>query len=185
MSQSSRSAARGNLSLVLSALALLVATSGTAYAVAKGSVKTRHLADGAVTAAKLRDGAVTTPRLRDGAVTGSKVADRSLRLRDLGGSITDRVTTTSSAVSIPAAQCTTISLTLFNPVAPELLGSMVVGTITTSSGGAVVSNSGAVFPTLLTATSQGGAIPRLGVCAGSSSQVIPAGSIITWSLVEP
>ena len=62
---------------------------------------------------------------------------------------------------------------------------MVVGTIANAAGGAVVNNAGAVVPTLLTETSQGGVVIHLVVCAGSSSQSIPAGSVITWSLIRP
>ena len=197
--------ARGNLSLILSALALLVAMSGTAYALANGSVKAKHLATNSVTTPKIKSGAVTAPKIKPGAVTGAKVADGSLaaadladnavtgatvadgslRLSDLGGSLTDQTTTIGSPVAIASGQCATLSLRLFNPPVPELHGSLVVGTITNSSGGAVVSNSGIVVPTLVTETSQGGSFIRLGVCAGSSAQNIPAGSIVTWSLVEP
>ena len=62
---------------------------------------------------------------------------------------------------------------------------MVVGTITDSAGGAVVNNLGAVLPTQVTATTQGGVVVHLVVCAGRSSQTIPAGSIVTWSLIAP
>lgn len=218
-------AARGNLSLVLSALALLVAMSGTAYAVANGSIKTKHLAAGAVTTPKIKDRAVTTPKIKDGAViapkvgagavtgpklgagavtetkvgdgavtgpklapnavTGGAVEDGSLTLADLGGTVTDQVTLVPAQVNVPAGECREIFLTLYNPAPNGILGSMVVGTITSSTGGAVVNNAGSVLPTLVTATSQGGAIPHLMVCAGGSAQTVPANSVATWSLIAP
>lgn len=176
MSPARRRPARGGLSLALSILALVVALSGTAYAaLGNGSVKTRHLANGAV----------TTPKIASEAVTSGKVQDRSLRLADLGGAETDQVTTTGSPISIAAGDCHNLSLRTYNPAPAGYLGSMVVGTVTSSSGGAVVNNLGAVLPTLLTATTQNGVVIHLTVCAGSSAQTIPAGSIITWSLIRP
>lgn len=255
MSHPARSSARGNLSLVVSVLALLVATSGTAYALANGSVKTKHLAanavttpkikdgavsstkikaaavtapkigtgavtspklgvgavtetrlgagavtgpkladgavgepslgEGAVTGPKLGDGAVTGPKLAPNAVTGASVEDGSLGLSDLGGAVTDQVTLVPAAISIPVGQCRDLFLALYNPAPAAILGSMVVGTITSSTGGAVVSNAGSVLPTLVTSTTQGGAIPHLVVCAGGSAQTIPADSVVTWSLIAP
>ena len=215
MSRPFSPAARGNLSLFLSALALVVATSGTAYAVANGSIKTKHLANGAVTSVKIRDGnvqgsdladssitapkigpnAVTGPMVLDGSlgsadladssITGGDVLDGSLRLHDLGGGLTNQTATVGTAVSISTGSCIEFRLTLFNPTPNGLDGSMAVGTITTSSGGPVLSNSGFVVPTLVTQTTQGGSRVNLGVCAGSSSQTIPAGSILTWSLISP
>lgn len=166
----------GALSLALSALALLVALSGTAYAavLAEGSVHTKQLARGAV----------TTPKLHKNAVTGVKVRNGSLRLSDLGGPETDQVTTTGSPITIAANDCRPIGVDLFNPAPAKILGAMVVGTITNPGGGAVVDNSGAVLPTLVTKTSQGGAIIHLVVCAGPSSQTIPTGSKVTWSLLR-
>ena len=147
---------RGSLSLALSALALIVATSGTAYAaLADGSVRTRHLANRAVTNAKIGTDAVTSIKLapgavigsdlRDDAVTGPKVKDRSLGLSDLGGALTNQTTTTGSAIAIAAGDCYNLSLHTYNPAPNGYLGSMVVGTITTSAGAPVVNNLGAVL----------------------------------------
>jgi hypothetical protein len=166
----------GRASLALSLLALVIALSGTAYAagLAKGSVGTPQL----------KNGAVTTPKLHANAVTGAKVRDGSLALRDLGGKVTDRVTTTSSPLTINANQCDPVFLALYNPAPAKILGSMVVGTITDAAGAAVVDNTGSILPTLLTETSQGGVIVSLEVCAGQSPQTVPAGSKVTWSLLR-
>lgn len=187
---------RGSLSLAISVLALVIALSGTAYAaLADGSVRTRHLAKGAVTTPKLATsavtseklarGAVATSDLRDDAVGGAKVRNGSLSLHDLGGMATQRTSVLSNARSISAGQCATLPLALYNPTPAGLLGSMVVGTVTTSDGKAVVDNSGAVLPTLVTETSQGGAFVHLVVCAGQSAQTVPAGAVVTWSLIKP
>jgi hypothetical protein len=175
---------RWNPSLVISCLALLVALSGTAYAagLAPGSVHTKALAKGAVTGKKIKTAAV-----------GSRaIADRTIRLHDLGGdpagNVPRQVNKTATVpldITIPVGECRSLGLTLFNPAPAGILGSMVVGKITTSTGGPVFNNVGFVVPTLVTETSQGGAVLQLGVCAGSSTQTIPAGSIVTWSLVAP
>lgn len=190
MKENTASRLRGNLSLVLSCLALVVALSGTAFAagLARGSVDTKALANGAVTAKKLHAAAVTARKLRRGAVRSKALADRSIRLHDLGGAgadLTNQTTTVLSAISLSAGECRNLSLRTYNPAPNRVLGSMVVGTITTSTDGAVVNNLGAVLPTLATATTQGGVVLHLTVCAGASAQTIPAGSIVTWSLVAP
>jgi hypothetical protein len=158
-------------------LALVIAMSGTAYAagLAKGSVGT----------AQLKNGAVTTAKLHANAVTGAKVRNGSLALRDLGGKVTDQVTTTSSPLTINADQCDPLFLKLYNPAPAEILGSMVVGTITDAAGDAVFNNTGTILPTLLTETSQGGVVASLELCAGGSDQTVPAGSIVRWSLLRP
>ena len=80
MPESTAARLRGNLSLVISCLALAVALSGTAYAVGvkPGSVDTKALAKGAVTAKKIQAGAVTGPKIRRSAVGAPAVADGSL-----------------------------------------------------------------------------------------------------------
>jgi hypothetical protein len=255
---------RGHLSLVISCLALVVAMSGTAFAVgiAPGSIDTKELAKGAVTAKKIKAKAVTARKIRpsavgsvaladgsvgsadladgtvgsadladgsvgaadladnsvgasellagavgtsviadgsvgaadlaDSSVGTSEIADRSIRLRDLGGEQAPnvgnpfhRVTTLNSPVSILAGDCANLSLTTMNPAPAGIFGSMVVGTVTNSAGGAVVNNLGAILPTLATETSQGGVVLHLTICAGASGQTIPAGSIVTWSLIAP
>ncbi len=58
------------LAMALSAVALIVATSATSYAIVVGT-------------AQLQDGAVTTPKLHNNAVTTGKVKDGSLSAKDL------------------------------------------------------------------------------------------------------
>lgn len=164
-------------SLFISVLALLIATSSGAYAVVtlgKGEVHTRHIAAGAV----------TTPKLHAGAVTSPKVKDFSLRLIDLGGKDRLQTTSISQPLAIPADQCRIAILKLYNPAPPGVIGSLVVGYVTDASGAAVLSNSGVVVPTMISETSQGGAIANLVVCA-SSPENIPVGSIFHYRLIGP
>lgn len=164
-------------SLVVSLLALLVALSTGAYAasvLSAGEVRTRHLADGAVTTKKLDQGAVTSP----------KVKDFSLRLNDLGGKDHLQTRTTSQQLDIPADECRKTSLRLYNPAPNGVIGSLVVGYVTDAEGDAVLANAGAVVPTVVSETSQGGAIANLVVCA-SSAQTIPVGSIFHFQLIGP
>ena len=109
----------------------------------------------------------------------------SLALSDLGGRATHELYTLNFQVDIAAHQCERISVNLYNPAPRRILGSMVVGTITDADGNAVVDNNGTILPTLITGTSQGGAIAALEVCAGGSAQSVPAGSKIRWSLLRP
>jgi hypothetical protein len=164
-------------SLVISLLALLIATSSGAYAysqLAPGEVHTRHLARGAV----------TTPKLAAGAVTSPKVKNFSLRLTDLGGRDHLQTRVTSQALNIPAGECRQTFLRLYNPAPAGVIGSLVVGYVTNANGKAVLSNSGVVVPTMISETSQGGAIANLVVCA-SSSESIPVGSIFHYQLIGP
>jgi len=174
-------------SLIISLVALLIATSSGAYAVSTlgaGEVRTRHLAKGAVTTRKLHQGAVTTRKLHQGAVTAPKVKNFSLRLIDLGGKDHLQTDTTSQALNIPAGECSLTSLKLYNPAPPGVIGSLVVGYLTDPNGDAVLSNRGAVVPTMVSETSQGGAIANLVICA-SSSQSVPVGSIFHYQLIGP
>ena len=159
---------------------------------ADGSVGAAELADGSVGAAEVADGTVGAAELADNSVGTGEIADRSIRLRDLGGNlggflgtVVNQTSTVQQAISLLARECIGLGLNTLNPAPPGILGSMVVGTITTSTGAPVFNNLGFVVPTLATATSQGGVVLHLGVCAGSSPQTIPAGSIVTWSLVAP
>ena len=163
-------------SLVISVLALLIATSGGAYALSLGSgeVRTRHLATGAV----------TTPKLDQGAVTSSKVKEFGLRLNDLGGRDDLQTRTTTQTLSIPANECRRIGLATYNPAPAGVIGSLVVGYVTSPDGGAVLSNSGVVVPTMVSETSQGGAVVNLVVCA-SSAETVPVGSLVHFRMIGP
>lgn len=82
-----------NYPSVVSTLALVVATSGGAYAVTTlppNSVGTSQLQVQAVTSAKIKTGAVTTPLLQAGAVTGAKIKT---------GTITNPLLATGSVTS--------------------------------------------------------------------------------------
>jgi len=68
---------------VAATLALVLSTSGTAYAVA--TVGTADIKNGAVTTPKLADGSVTHAKVASNAITGAKVTNNSLRLSDLSG----------------------------------------------------------------------------------------------------
>lgn len=153
-------------SLVISLLALVIATSGSAYALTlgKGDVHTRNLAQGAVTSAKVKN--------------------FGLRLIDLGGKDHAQTTTTSQALAIPAGECRQTFLQLYNPAPPGVIGSLVVGYLTDAGGGAVLSNSGVVVPTMVSETSQGGAIANLVVCA-SGPENVPIGSVYHFQLIGP
>jgi hypothetical protein len=154
-------------SLVISVLALIIASSTGAYALAtlgKGDVQTRHLAKSAV--------------------SSPKVKNFSLRLHDLGGPGHLRTATTSQQVDIPGGECRMVFLTLDNPPSPGVIGSLVVGHVTDSAGDAVMSNSGVVVPTMISETSQGGAIANLVICA-AGPETIPSGSVFHYQLISP
>jgi hypothetical protein len=59
---------------VVAYLALVVALSGSAYALGKGAVGTKQLKNNAVTSKKIRNGQVRTQDLADGSVTAAKLA---------------------------------------------------------------------------------------------------------------
>ena len=103
-------------------------------------------------------------------MSGDAILDGTIRLRDLGGDVINQSTTIQNAVPVAAGTCVTLSLRTRNPAPPGYLGSMVVGTITDAAGGAVVNDLGAVLPTQVTATTQGGVVVHLVVCAGGSSR---------------
>ena len=162
---------------VASTLALVLALSGAAYAVsvAPNSVGTRQL----------KDGAVKTPKLADGAVTTQKVRDSSLRLHDLGGEINDGTASLSSTLNVPADGCVGVGLTTFNPAPKGFIGSLVVGYLTDDKGDAVMDNGGFVVPTMISETSQGGAVANLLVCdSGSGGQSVPSGSVFHYRVIR-
>jgi hypothetical protein len=167
---------RPSPSLVISVLALFVALGGSAYALSRGEVKAKHIASGAV----------TTPKLRGEAVTGAKVRDFRLRLRDLGGKTNDGTDTVDDTITVPPEGCEERFLELFNPAPEGVIGSLVVGFLTDDQGDAVLANHGVVVPTMISETSQGGAIATLMVCdLGGAGQTVPAGSVFHYRLIGP
>jgi len=63
---------------------------------------------------------------------------------------------------------------------------MVIGHLTDDQGDAVLPNSGVVMPTMVSETSQGGAIANLVVCdLGNSGQTVPIGSVFHYRIIAP
>ena len=161
-----------------STLALLLALSGIAYAAA--------LPRNSVGKKQLKQGAVTTPKLEADAVTANKVEDFDLRLGDLGGRINNGTASVSSPIIVPPDGCMGEGLTLRNPAPPRFIGSLVVGFLTDAQGDAELANAGFVVPTIISETSQGGAIPNLMVCdRGGSGFTVPVGSIFHYQTIGP
>lgn len=129
---------------VAATLALLVATSGTAYATTiadPGSVNTAALQDRAVTAPKIASEAVVNRAVAPNAITGSNVAGHSLALSDLAGaSITGPISFSLTShgcgflnLSVPGAQVGQAAVLTWvgtaNPPQGVVLGPLkVVGT---------------------------------------------------------
>jgi hypothetical protein len=136
-------------------------------------------------------GAYPNPKLGQGVVTSANVIDRALTLADLGGpDSADETFTVSVAITLAVKQCINQSVGLINPaVGPSgasVIGSMVIGTLTNASGNAAVDNEVSVAPSMLIATSQGGAIVNLILCnASGSTETVPAGSVFHWRLIGP
>ena len=150
-----------------------------------GAVTSGKISDDAVTSGKISDDAVTTGKISDDAVTSGKIADFSLRLKDLGGQTNAATATVGSAITVPNGGCSRATLTLSNPAPAGLLGSLVVGYLTSDQGSAVLNNVGFVVPTMISATSQGGAAANLMVCSFGTTQNIPVGSVFHYSLIGP
>jgi len=188
---------------VMATLAMFVALGGGAYAAAtigssdikKRAVRAKHIKTSAVKGRQIKAGVVGTSELRDGAVTSGKIAggtvgageiqDFSLRLRDLGGEVNAGTETVPAAFNVPDNGCIGRGLELFNPAPPGVIGSVVVGHLTDSQGGAVLDNGGFVVPTMISETSQGGAIANLMVCSFGGAQAVPAGSVFRYQLIGP
>lgn len=66
----------GRLALIVSLLALVIATSGTSYAAIK--IGTKQIKNGAVTTKKLHNNAVISKKIRDNSVTGHDVNESTL-----------------------------------------------------------------------------------------------------------
>ena len=98
--------------MIVALLALVVATSGVAYAAGKiggkdikaQAIKTSKIKDGAVTDKKLRNGAVTADKLAPGAVSPSVIADGSITAAKLEpGERSQAFTASHGQVSLPSA----------------------------------------------------------------------------------
>jgi hypothetical protein len=72
---------------VIAYLALFVAMGGSAYAIGRGEVKTRHLADNAVKEKKIAKGAVTARKVRRGSIRTAKLADGSVTAAKLAAGV--------------------------------------------------------------------------------------------------
>jgi hypothetical protein len=159
---------------VMSTVAVFVVLAGGSALAAESKVGTSDI----------KNGAVTTQKLHAQAVTGAKVKDFGLRLHDLGGQSNHATAVVHSTTSVAAGGCVPFQLTGFNPAPMGVIGSLVVGYLTDPHGHAVLDNDGVVVPTMVSATSQGGAIANLMVCA-SSAETVPAGSVFHYHLIGP
>ena len=146
---------------------------------------TAWAAASAIGTSGIKNGAVTTKKLHADAVTGGKVANFSLRLHDLGGHGKESTSAVSSTTTVPSGGCVLFDVTSFNPAPKGVIGSLVVGFLTTAKGHAVLDNFGAVLPTMVSETSQGGAIANLMVCGTGSTETVPAGSVFHFHLIGP
>jgi hypothetical protein len=203
--------ARATYANVTATLALFIALGGTSFAVTKlsGSEKTvvkkiaKKQANKRITARAPKlsvasaaianpsgpaggdlAGSYPNPSIADNAITSAKVQDFGLRLSDMGGLDNNATSTVSTTTPVPAGECVQFQLTTVNPAPAGLIGSLVVGFLTTANGGAVLDNSGIVLPTMVSETSQDGAVENLMVCA-TSNQSVPAGSVFHYHLIGP
>jgi hypothetical protein len=103
-------------------------------------------------------------------------------LSDLSNAFPAQTQTVSSPITIPGGQCQAALTANFGAAA---IGKVVVGTLTDANGGAVLPNAAAVVPSVVIATTQGGAVPNITVCAiGASPLTIPAGSVFHYRLID-
>ena len=103
---------------VMATVAVFVALGGGAYALGRGDVKSRNIANGAV----------TRPKLHTGAVTSAKVEEFGLRLHDLGGQIDRGTQTLGSPETLPGHGCVSEQLKFFPAgVSAGFVGSLVTG----------------------------------------------------------
>lgn len=83
---------------IAATLALIIASTGTAYAA--NTVGTIDIIDGAVTTPKLADAAVTAPKLAQNSIGSGKVSPNSLTLADIkGANLTGSISMALSANS--------------------------------------------------------------------------------------
>jgi hypothetical protein len=113
---------RPSPALVVALVALVVAMTGTAWAVAQNSVGTNQLKDGAVTAPKLHQGAVTSLAVKDGAL---KIRDFSKEAL-VGPGLLDRGPLTDFRLAPGQPVTSTQLLTFTAPAGKTLLISDVI-----------------------------------------------------------
>lgn len=68
---------------VIAMLALFLALGGTALAIDKSSVKSKHIVDNTIKSKDIKDGKVSTNDIKDGSLTGDDIADSSLTESEL------------------------------------------------------------------------------------------------------
>jgi hypothetical protein len=154
---------------VTATLALVLALGGVGYA-----------------ATSLPAGSVGTKQLKANAVTSPKVQNHTLRLHDLGGRVRNGTSILGSDIAVPPWGCGGTALKDFNPVPKHVLGSLVVGYITDANGDAAMDNSGIVLPTVISKTSQGGAIANLVICTRSGgNEDVASGSVFHYQIIGP
>jgi len=175
--QPSRRFPRGVLGAYIVSVIAIVLSMGT------GAYAAVHLGKGVVHTRNIAKGAVTNPKLAKNAVSSKKVKNHALRLHDLGGVLNAKRTVTGADLTIPPNQCRQVELDTINPAPKALVGSLVVTYVTTRAGGPVLDNLGFMVPTVTSETSQGGVIPNAMVCAGGSTQTVPAGSVYHYTLI--
>lgn len=177
---------RPSAAMVVAVLALVLAMSagglGTAVAQAARLVTGHDVKNGSLTGRDIKTGSLTTGDVRNGSLTGSDLRAGSLALSKLSNSRGTIDTSVSSAIAIPAGGC---GAQLTGNFGDLIIGDLVLATLTDANGNAVIPNSAAIVPTVVHATSQGGAVPVLLVCnPGAGTLTIPAGSVFHWRLVD-
>ena len=118
------------------------------------------------------------------ALTGANIVDGSLSLSDLGtkSGFGPQTETLTSPITLPAGACKATLTANFGDTA---IGRMVIGTLTTSTGAAVLPNTAAIIPSIVISTTQGGAVPNVVVCnTGDSPLTVPTGSVFHWRFID-
>jgi hypothetical protein len=164
----------------------LAANAVTSGKIKDGQVMNGDLSGNSVDGGKIVDGSIGTADLGPNSVTEGNVTDFSLRLHDLGGETNDGTSAAGFNATVPPSGCRLFTVKVFDPgaVPPGVIGSLVVGYLTDAQGHAVLNNGGVVVPTVVSETSQGGALANLMVCA-DSSQSVPAASVFHYRIIGP
>jgi hypothetical protein len=118
------------------------------------------------------------------ALTGANIVDGSLSLSDLGtqSAFGPQTEVTGADISLPAGSCKAALTANFGASA---IGRMVIGTLTDAQGNAVLPNTAAIVPSIVIASTQGGAVPNVVVCnTGGAMLTVPAGSVFHWRFID-